>query len=167
MQTKYRAKYRKMVQLILLGLAFTAIILGACYKADASVVETTYLKVSKTVKTAPAIAFPYYEAYECNPDWSLKYTLFTPIDTRDVIQQLKLQFGLTDVTLHHEDSSWWYYVGTRLIEQPQPTTSTTRTSTVSITSTTISTEEPQGIGGLSLELFIIAVAIVIVLVLLL
>jgi len=160
-----------MVQLILLGLAFTAIILGACYKADASVVETTYLKVSKTVKTAPAIAYPYYEAYECNPDWSLKYTLFTPIDTRDVIQQLKLQFGLTDVTLHHEDSSWWYYVGTRLIEQPQPTTSTTRTSTVSITSTsttstTISTEAPQGIGGLPLELFIIAVAIALLLILL-
>jgi hypothetical protein len=66
--------------------------------------------------------------------------------------------------LHHEDPSWWYYVGTRVIERPQPTTSTTRTSTAS-TTTIISTEAPQGIGGLPLELFIIAVAIVLLLVL--
>jgi hypothetical protein len=107
-----------------------------------SVVETVYVKVSKTVKTAPAIAFPYYEAYECNPDWSLKYTLFTPIDTRDVVGQLRLQFGLTDVTLDHEDNNWWYYVGTRVFEQPQPTTAppeTTRTTTTSRTTTTTST----------------------------
>jgi hypothetical protein len=99
------------------------------------------VKVSKTVKNAPAIAFPYYEAYECNPDWSIKYTLFTPIDTRDVVGQLRLQFGLTDVTLDHEDSSWWYYVGTRVFEQPQPTTApseTTRTTTTSRTTTTTS-----------------------------
>ena len=103
-----------------------------------SVTETVYVKVSKTAKTAPAIAYPYYEAYECNPDWSIKYTLFTPIDTRDVVGQLRLQFGLTDVTLDHEDSSWWYYVGTKVIEQPQPTTASSETTITSSTSTTTS-----------------------------
>ena len=109
------------------------IILGVVLASEMillSVTETVHVKVSKTAKTAPAIAFPYYEAYECNPDWSLKYTLFTPIDTRDVVGQLRLQFGLTDVTLDHEDNSWWYYVGTRVFEQPQPTTAPSETTTV-------------------------------------
>ena len=129
----------KLKALTVVGLIL--IILGVFLASEMiqlSVTETVYVKVSKTVKTAPAIAFPYYEAYECDPSWNPKYSIFVPIDTRDVVGQLKLQFGLTDVTLDHEDNNWWYYVGTKVLEQPQPTTAPSETTRTSSTSTTTS-----------------------------
>jgi hypothetical protein len=174
MQTKYRAKYRKMVQLILLGLAFTAIILGACYKVDAE--STYYFIIEKKENPAGgAVSFPYHWMwYEKDREPSTN-TLGIPIQLTEVsIEGFKKALApylsmnnIQSLQIYYEDSYCWKLKGTSVqttTSYVAPPPSPTSTST---TSTTISTEEPQGIGGLSLELFIIIVAIVIVLVLLL
>jgi len=104
-----------------------------------AVVTPVYVKVSKAVYSAPAIAYPYHEAYECNSDWGVKDTLYVPIEEgKSFEDQLKLNFGLVDVRLDHEDTMWWYYIGSA-----QAAYTTTHTTTASTTSTPTSTSTTQ------------------------